>query len=314
MPNWYQTRFKDRYDKAADGTEFWYIGGESISFIKLTMQVDAVTDIPTVNQLSEVINSIQIKKNGDPIFDFPTGADFPPMMVYANRKWPFIHELSITDPSNTTMVVTIPFGRYPFDPDFGLNKTDKDDIWIEIAIDDADTNVDNPRWHLDVFYTPDKVYKGVRSITSKTVTQAAAGPDFFDIPRKGHLLGIGFFGTTVALCSADTSTIDNVTLYVDNKVQFYQNIRWATFYGMMLNEIGGNLPNFEHVHADPSSGTTGSEQNLSEPYETYAYLPLEWDLKTGTGLNLKALKTMQAYITAGDTNAARMFPDILNVD
>lgn len=283
----------DGYTPAADGTYKESLPVHALSHITFNIRVQNVTNEATLAQILPMISNIKISRRGESIVDGSL-VDLMVASCALTGRFPYLTNRIVTDNAYRHFGITIPFGRKLMDPDEGIPAPKQDELQLsftcDIAVTDADGLAISADAHVMMDASPTKYLK----YTTHTKTPTATGPEKIAIPTGNLIHSILLFATTVPATTANTMTIENVTVKGDDVENYFIGNRWEILHS-----------NWQNLLTWP--GGTGAAA-AAHALEHYSVMSFDPENAGNTLFDTKEFTKVDLVVEFGDTNEMRMIP------
>jgi len=278
---------------AADGTFTEDLPIHPISHLTFNVRVLNVTNEATLAQILPMISNIKVSKLGTSIIDGSL-ADLMAVSCALTGKFPYLTNRIATDNAYRHFGITIPFGRKLFDPGEGLPESRKGELQLSYTADIAVSDADALTISVDAAVMMDASPTKHLKYTTHSKTPSATGAVKVDLPIGHTLHSILLYATTVPATTANTMTIEKITLLADDVETAYIGNRWEILHS-----------NWQNLLTYP--GGTNAAAGATD-LAHYAVMQLDPQNTGEALLDTKGLSSFVLEVEAGDTNAFRFLP------
>jgi len=219
-----------------------------------------------------------------------------------------------TDDAVRMLSLIVPFGRKLYNPKECFPATKSGELQLKMTIDIADTGYDGWIEQVEQVELPGATPAQYLKCTTKDYTPSATGDAEIDLPIGNIYAGILLWGTTIPTATSWTTTIDDVTLLMDNVEHYYADANWESLHGMLINRCDPANSFAEQFHTENTAteytqnADTAAEEQDDTTISNHAYMDFSPNGGDDYLIDTKGLAQFKLRITAGDTNATRILP------
>lgn len=274
---------------AADGTYTVDLPVKPLSHLIITLKTVADSSGWTPAVALGALENIEVLRHGSAIVSI-SAADLYALncVMFHNEPW---DENWAATASYTHMVTLIvPFGRELFNPAECLPETIRGELTFRYTVDIADTGYTSVIMQVEAVELLDANPQDFIKFVTATMTPTATANNDVELPIGNEFVGILLWGTTVPAATAWTTTIERVTLLVDNIETYYRDTYWTTLHGDLVRKLS------------PAVAFTSNNTIIVN----YAYMDLDPRGDGAYVLESRGLSDLALRIYAGDANALRI--------
>jgi len=303
----------DDVTTSADGTVTANLNIRPTSHLIITIKALNNSAKVTTAQLLGGLEKIEVVRFGSTVYSL-SGLDLYALNCILLGHEPWQENVIDTDDAVRTLPLVVPFGRKLYDPGECFPGTKSGELQLKMTIDIADTNYDGWIEQVEQVELPGAQPRRHLKVTTKDYTPSATGDAEVDLPIGNIMAGILLWGTTVPTGTSWTTTIDDVTLLMDNVEHYYSDVNWESLHGMLMARCSPANAFAEKFHTEntateytQNADTAGEEQD-DTTLANHAFMDFFPNGGDDYLIDTKQLNQFKLRLTAGDTNATRIVP------
>ncbi len=316
MPRRHNTILHDRVALAAGATPLEKaLPINPISFISIALRLlnNGANAVPPLTDILAVLSNVEVVLDGKTM----AGGSLQDLAMLTYALWgtqPVVQPISKTDNNIINVVVHIPFGRAAWAPNEALPGARFGDLILRLTPAAAFTGLDTLTLTVEVRQILDSQPTMFLKYTPKPKTPTATGDHEVDLLTGPDYIGVLFFATTVPTAAAQTASIDQIRLLVDDVEQHLPATRWESLFGEWLTKRQYPIPLIDHVHISDLGAAYAQFQDTGRPqydlnlWNNYSYLDFDpW----GDGsyrLITRGRSRVNFLINAGAADLIRLTP------
>jgi len=279
-----------------------------LSHVNLVLNFLNVDNIASLSELLAAVTRVEVLYRGQAICSASL-ADLWALTTYLLQRSPMMGNHITADNAARWLGLMIPFGRVPFNPDECIMQTRAGELQLQITYAPAFIAFDNVTVQLESVELLDASPKGHIKFTTLNLTPQV-GQNDLDLPIGNDIAGILLFSGTVPDGESATTSADQVKILVDNSEQYYSLSNWESMRVDAQWRTGpqNNYSPAVHRLIEGTPNVMGSNQQVDDDLETYAYLDFDPLLDSSYLLKTAGAASAKIRITGGDTNAIRAIP------
>lgn len=291
------------------------LGVNPLSFLTLTLRMlnNGANAVPPMTDILALLSNVEVLFKGTSIFS----ARLNDLVALIANLWgrpSILGHRSKVDNDILNFTTWIPFTRRPYWMLEAFPATRRGDLTLRITPAAAFTGLDTLTLQVEQTELLDAVPEQFIKVTTKTKTPSATGLEDLDLPLGNPILGVLLFGTTVPDAAAQTASIDQVKVLVDNVETQISLTNWESLYGDLGLRHSQERDHYGAIvhentgaayvqHAD-----TGGHQFIAAADHQHAYLDFD-PLKDGQyALETEGRGRVNLQINHGVADAVRALP------
>jgi len=274
---------------AADGSYTVDLPVKPLSHLIITLKTVADTTGWTPAVALAALENIEVLRHGSAIVSI-SAADLYALNCVMFENEPWDENWAATSGYMHHVTLIVPFGRELFNPAECLPETIRGELTFRYTVDIADTGYTSVIMQVEAVELLDANPADYLKYVTATMTPTATGNNDVELPIGNEFVGILLWGTTVPATTAWTTTIERITLLVDNIETYYRDTYWTTLHGDLIRKL-----------ASASAYTTSNSAIVN-----YSYMDFD---PRGDGsylLESRGLSDLALRVYAGDTNPLRV--------
>lgn len=273
---------------AADGAYTYDLPVKPLSHLIITLKTVADTTGWTPAVALAALENIEVLRHGSAIVSI-NAIDLYALNCIMFGHEPWDENWAATSTYTHMVTLIVPFGRELFNPAECLPETIRGELTFRYTVDITDTGYTSVIMQVEAVELLDANPSDFLKYVTATMTPTATANNDLELPIGNEFVGILLWGTTVPAATAWTTTIERVTVLVDNIETYYRDTYWTTLHGDLIRKLSP-------AEAYTTSGTI---------IPNHAYLDFD---PRGDGaylLESRGLSDLMLRIYAGDANALR---------
>jgi hypothetical protein len=279
---------------------------QPISHLLITLDCLNATNMASLANLAATISRLEVLFQNSPIISL-SGADLLALSIAMLKGHTLQENFINTDNAVRSATLIVPFGRQLYNVQECFPRTTRGDFRLRIDWAASFTNLDTLTLSVTSVELPGATPDRFLRATTLSATPSATGDFDIDIPLGNTLLALLLWGTTIPTGTTATKTIQEVTLLVNDKSEYYHTVPVEPLHAAMGFRAGDDHRYDAHFHAESGTDTAAAEWDDGE-LSNYTMLDLD---PTGDGqfaLETAQLSDLKLRIDAGDTNPVRVIP------
>jgi len=296
----------NNYDPAADGNYEWELTDNPLAAIWITIKGDIYAANMCMDDFMLSIPSFDVWMGAFNVAHYAHSIDALVMNCKLKGAWPYLVNSSQTVDDVTGVTFPILFGAPYLNPQMCLPKSLSNRKRLVLTADIATAALDDLLIDIAEVIMPGANPSG--SIKQEEIAVAAKGTGDNDVwlQRNWDLLKLNIYSPTAPTGAAYTSTIERAGLEIDDVYFGYEGVPWEILHGEVMDELEGSGPVEDHIHADPSSGSTGMPSQLEHWICKYGELDYFYNYDLRWKAPLKDCSTAKFKYNAGVDEAFRL--------
>jgi len=295
----------NNYDPAADGTYEWELTDNPLAAIWLTIKGDIYAANMCIDDFMLSCTALDVWMGAFNVAHYAHPLDCLVMNCKLKGAWPYLINSSQTVDDVTGVTFPILFGAPYLNANMCLPKSLDNRKRLVLTLDIATDALDDLLIDIAEVIMPGANPAG--AIKQEEINVAAKGTGDNDVwlQRNWDLLKLCIRGPTAPAGAAYTSTIERAGLEIDDVYYGYEGVPWEILHGELMDELEGSGPVEDHIHTDPSSGSTGLPSDLEHWIANYAQMDFFYNYDLKWKAPLKDCSTAKLKYNAGVDEAWR---------
>jgi len=294
------------YTPAQDGTYEWELSDSPLAAVWITIKGDVDTSHPCINNMADLITSLDVWHGAFNVVHYSHTIDALVMNCKLKGHWPYLVNSTQTDGEVSGVTFPVLFGAPYLNLNMALPGSHSNRKRLVLGIDIDNSYMDGVKLDIAEVILPGASPVGCIKQEELDVTAPSTGDLDVWLQRNWDLLKLDIWGTTIPHSTSFTSTIERAGLEIDDVYFGYEGVPWEILHGELMDELEGSGPVEDHIHADPSSGSTGLPTQLEHWIANYAEFDFfyQYDLKWRAPL--KDCSTAKFKYNCGAAEAFRL--------
>lgn len=259
-----------------------------------------------------MIDKVEVLYKGSAVFSM-SGIDMLACGIFVNgfESWGANNDGSDDDERAFTFLV--PMTRKLYSPVECYPASTRGELVLQITYAAAFTDIDTVRAQIETVEIPGAEASQFIKMTTLSVTPAAAGQLDIELPIGNDISELVMTGATIPAGTADTATLNQLEILVDNINKFYAESNFET-----INNMAGRMraaPGYFGYHVHRLTGATFAQWDDTSPvipadHIINCHLHLPFDIFRDGEFALKTAGKSDVILRldAGDTGAIRVIP------
>jgi hypothetical protein len=282
----YKTRFlkqviENDFTPSDDGSYTWELSDETLAAVWLTIKGYHGPYDFCIDNLCESISAIDVWFGGFNVLHYQHCIDALLMNCKLKQHWPYWVQQSQT--SGYIVGITFPllFGAPYLIDSMALPRSLDNRKKLTLTWDQSNTYIDDLELDISEVILPNATPIGTIKQEETSVEAKGTGDKDLWLQTNWDILKLMLYSPTVPTEDTYTSTIERAGLEIDDFAFGYKGVPFEHLHAEVMDELEGSGPVEDHIHADPTSGSTGMPSNLESWVRHYGELDFffEKDLK-----------------------------------
>lgn len=212
-----------------------------LSHLLITVRGLNVTNEATIAELLARLTSIRVLKRGTAVWDI-SGTDLFAYNIALLGKAPFVSNQVATDDAVRDITLVLPFGRTLYNPNEAMGSNLRGELQLETTFSATETAVDNLEYIVTAVEMPEANPARHVKVTSASQTPVDGVDNDIPLAIGNPMFALFLFSTTVPTATAETASIENARLLLNNAEVNLGTTLWESLHGELLNRVGHVQP------------------------------------------------------------------------
>jgi hypothetical protein len=283
----YKTKFLKQvvvndYDPSADENKTFDLTNEALAALWITVKGDLVKANVCIDDILASLTQIDVWHGGFNVLHYQHPVDALVMNCKLKGAKPYLVNSSQTIDDVTGITFPLLFGAPYLNQQMALPASESNRKRLTLGLDIATANLDDLLIDICEVLLPDTPTMGCIKQEEVAVSAKGTGDQDLWLQTNWDLLKLNIYSPTVPTGATYTSTVERAGLEINDFAFGYKYVPWEILHGELMDELEGSAMGVEdHVHLDPSSGSTGMPTDLETWIAHYGELDffMKYDMK-----------------------------------
>jgi hypothetical protein len=307
----YKTKFlkqviENDYTPAADGPHTWELSNETLAALWITIKGTLVGADMCIDDYAKSITGIDLWFGGFNVIHYQNTIDAIVLNCMLKQHWPYLLNSSQTVDDVVGVSFPLLLGSPYLIESMALPKSDDNRKKLTLNFDIATSAIDVLKIDLCEVILPNSTPIGCIKQEEDSVEGKGTGDKDLWLQTNWDLMKALIMSPTFPSSTAYTSTIERAGLEIDDFAYGYKGVPWEHLHAEIMDELEGSGPVEDHIHADPSSGSTGMPAQLEHWIAMYGVLDFFYNKDLKWRAPLSGASTAKLKYNAGVDEAWRI--------